>query len=159
MTRRVSALAVASIAAVLLVVVVAADVAINRSYRLETQDLDDRWHVALDTLDQDRFYREPGALEVNQSVPVPMRLSVDNQRPWSLEQTYEVRLNGAIVSDGTLTASAWGTGQATFEVDAGILLTEPGSPDRPVKVGFAQFEVTVGDEVHHGSLSVREVAR
>lgn len=159
MTRRVSSLAVASIAAVLLVVVVAADVAINRSYRLEAQDLDDRWHVALDTLDQERFYREPGALEVNRSVPVPMRLTVDNQRPWSLEQAYEVRLNGAVVSQGTLTAPAWGTGQATFQVDAEALLTEPGSPERPVKVGFARFEVSLGDEIHHGDLRAQEVAR
>lgn len=159
MTRQVSPLAVASVAAVLLVVVVAADVAINRSYRLEAQDLDERWHVALDTLDQDRFYREPGALEVNRSVPVSMRLTVDNQRPWSLEQAYEVHLNGDVVADGILTASAWGTGQATFEVDADRVLSDGGPPDRPMDSGHARFEVTLGDEVHHGSLSAQEVAR
>lgn len=161
------ALTIAIASGVLLVAVVAADVAMNRKYHLEAF-LDGRW-IIVGTYPYDIAYGRgiPSmvAFDVNASDEIPMRLRIDNGYPIAFSETFEVTTFGEQLAAGTLTAAGRGTGSAEFTVVASRLFSAGGEriptdkADGVSAVWHPYFSVRVGGEYFEGSLALREVGR
>lgn len=154
-----TALQVAIAAGIMLVGVVGADVALNRTVRLDVET-EDGWRT-LATLPPDRASYAPHGpvVEVNRSDEVRFRVAVDNQRLDGFEQSYEVRKDGQRVAQGTLAADALGEGHETFTVSGDTLLGQRGSgPQRPGPVVGSGLELVVDGETTHAWFEVEEVA-
>lgn len=156
-----SALQTAILAGVLLVVVVGADAALNRTVSLEVET-EDGWHT-LATLPPDRAsYAPQGTLvEANRSDDLAFRVVVDNHRLDGFQGTYEVRHQTDRVAEGSLDADALGSDEARFTVPGDELLGETGSggdaPTRPV--AGADLVLLVDGQTTRGWLEIQEVAR
>lgn len=159
------ALAVAVTAAVLLVVVVAADASMNRYVHLEAH-VEGRW-IKVATEPPEHMGRAvPGyvAFDLNASDVVPMRLRVENGHPWGFSEPAEVSLGSRLVHAGTLAAGARSEGVLEFNVNASQLLaSDPRGPvpHEPDAQAYAHpwFEVRVGERWFGGALAFREVSR
>lgn len=159
------ALAVAVTAAVLLVVVVAADVSMNRFIHLEAH-VDGRW-VKVASHPPDYLGRAvPGYVpfDLNASDSVQMRLRVVNGHPWAFAEQAEVSLAGRLVHSGTLSAGARSEGTMEFSVNGTQVLSPPFSDPGyrgPGEAGTALpwFDVHVGGDYFSGAIAFREVPR
>lgn len=159
MAERVQALHVAVAAGVLLVGVLGADVALNRTVQLDV-DTDDGWRT-LATLPPERngWTQHGHLIEANRSDDVSFRVAVDNQRLDAFEGTYEVRQDGQRLASGSIAADRLGTGEERFTVPAEELLGDREDPDRPRPTRGVGLELLVSGETTFAWLEVQEVAR
>lgn len=156
----VSALQVALAAGILLVAVVGADVALNRTVSLQVET-DDGWQTLTQLPPERASYSPHGTLiEVNRSDDVTFRVQVDNQRLDAFEGSYEIRQHGERIARGQVTADRLGVGTDAFTVTADTLMPDPGDgEDRPPRPVGTDLEMLVDGETGHAWLDVQEVPR
>lgn len=163
------ALHVAIAAGVLLVAVVAVDVAFNTSIRLDVQTgmenqtgVDaEGWETIASLPGQQYSFAPHGVVvETNRSEDVSFRLVIDNDRPIGFEESYEVRTGGQRVARGTLAAERMSTVEERFTIPASQLLGEQpsGGPEDPRRSGVG-LELVVGEDGVHAWVELMEVAR
>lgn len=155
----VSALQVAALAGVLLVVVVGADAVLNRTVSLQVET-DTGWQtMAQLPPTHDDQGRDGTLVETNRSEDVDFRVVVDNRRLDTFHGEYEIREAGQRLAEGTLQADRLGVDHSTFAVAGETLLDREGPDDRgPRPVTGVSLEMLVQGETAHAWLEVREVA-
>jgi glutaredoxin-related protein len=155
-----SALQVAILAGALLVVIVGADVALNRTISLQVEQADD-WQTIGQIPRERSDVRHHGTLvEVNRSDEVDFRIVVDNQHLATFEASYEMRHHTERIARGPLAADRLGVSEERFTVTGDTLLPdspeESGDRSRPVRV---DLRLTVDDHRADLSIDVEEVPR
>jgi hypothetical protein len=158
MAERSTGLWVALAAGALLVGVVAVDASVTRTVALEVRDDEGDWQQLAST-ERDESPHRPGpeiVLDRNRTDELQLRITVDNEPPWSYEADYRVQANGATVASGTLTAEGGATGQTTVAALVADVLDGRGPPGEDRH--FVSTEATVGTQTLHGGLAVEEVA-
>lgn len=158
MTEASTSLWVAIGAAVLLVAVVSADAAINRTFTLEVEQPDGGWAtIATSDGEPSRFREGAVTVEANRSEALTFRLRVDNEPPWSFEETYRVEASGIQVAQGTIQAPAGGQASVTFEATVEDL-ADGGPPSKNgSELRFAHLFVEVDGTSLFGSFHIQEV--
>lgn len=154
---------IAIVAGVLLVAVVAIDVAFHASISLEVDtslgEDEEAWETIATLPTQWTSIAPHGiVIETNRSQEVPMRIVIDNERPLAFEETYELRAEGRRLAQGTLQAPSLGTAEETLQVPASDLLGERPQQDRSPRVGVG-LELIVGDDSAFAWVEIVEVSR
>ncbi|MGQ0536144.1 MAG: hypothetical protein ACT4PT_08735 [Methanobacteriota archaeon] len=159
-------LQIAMAASALLVVVVVADLFMNREFFLEAE-VDGEWEPIGTTAETERGY-VPGSeqvLEIDPNGTHRFRVRVANDVAWGYSEEYTVRLDGRTIDEGTLRAPARSDGSAEFTVEGAyfqralpILEAPAKDAPRPVRQGFASFFVTIGYEEIYGGIQLREAS-
>lgn len=160
-------LVVAAVAGVLLVVVIGADVAYNRTLFVDVATAPGQtasWTMIVQEpccRSYDHF-REPGVVEVNRSDDVRFRLRIDNGYPLAYSESYVVHVGGAEVARGVLEAAPTSEGVAEFTIPATAFLGS-GNPAVPPPKGEIVYccgaTVDVDGKRLYVSPGLREVAK
>ncbi|PSG96782.1 hypothetical protein BRD56_08340 [Thermoplasmatales archaeon SW_10_69_26] len=155
-----SALQVAILAGALLVVVVGADVALNRTISLQVEQADDWQTIGQIPRERSDVRHHDTLIEVNRSDEVDVRIVVDNQHLATFEASYDIRHHTERIASGPLAADRLGVSEERFTVTGDTLL--PDSPEegwdrsRPVRV---DLRLTVDGNSADAWLDVEEVPR
>lgn len=158
-------LVVAAVAGVLLVVVIGADVAYNRTLFVDARTAPGSWA----TVAQDPCCRAyeylggPYVIEANRSDDVTLRLRVDNGYPLAYEESFVVRAASVEIHRGVLQAPAGSEGVAEFSVPAatflGHLPDAAPPPEKGLVYGIGAIVVEIDGKQLYVSPGIREVAK
>ncbi len=153
-------LSIAIGAAVLLVVVLAADISMNRSYGVDLRDAEGEWVTVTESRLFESRARPYGAFasSIDPNGTVEMRIRVDNGYAWAFDKEYVVYANANEIARGTLEVPARSSGTATFTVPGKAFFGA--GPDFPKSEGthYVQIELVVAGEHLYGSVNVKEAS-
>jgi hypothetical protein len=154
-------LVVAAVAAVLLVVSIGVDAAMNRTLALDAREDDGAWR-AIGGEPRLETRPVPVGSTIVMAGPddnVTLRVRVDNGYPFAYDESYRVFFNGREIASGTLRAEPRGEGESVFTVPARPFWDATGRPvpgePRP-NVTYANVEVYAGSRVLYGHFQLQE---
>lgn len=162
-------LAVAGIASALLVVVIGADVSMNRTYFLEAHD-GEKWAVLAEWPYRyegsvPRPQPVAGVFEVNESDPIPFRLRIDSTYPWAYRDEYVVYVGGSEALRGVVDLPASSERSFEFTLNASQIMGRTSFAEpyaKPIGAGntleSGSLEVRITDAQLYGTIAIREVA-
>lgn len=159
-----SALAVAGVAAVLLVVVVGVDVSLTTTYRLDVWSGTGWREMARAPMDHEsQRYPQPfggGTVTANATDEIRFRLRVDNGYPWAASHDYRLRHFGEELASGTIDVAARSSAETELSVPAQRFLDGPSAPREPAGVNespvYVEINVDIDGEYLYGSFQLRE---
>lgn len=154
-------LIVAAIAAALLLVTLATDVAVTRTAKLEVDDAGTWKTIIVDPSEEPfgRAYPSLVPIRADDNGTLGMRLRLDNEYPWAWSEDYVVLSNGREIARGTIDVPARTEGSVTFAVPVARLMEtsypyapEPVSKDS--KFANPSIELVLGGRYLYGSIAL-----
>lgn len=149
-------------AAALLLVVVAVDASVNRTFELHVDGPSEGqgWQT-LSSSGEDpyRFDRGDVVVEANRTDTVTFRLHVDNELPWGYEEDYRLRAGSTTLGSGSLQAPGGGTGAVEIQTTAGELIDANHGPPKSPSPASVHVEASLGSQMLFGFLTIEEVPR
>lgn len=149
---------VAAVSGLLLVVVLAVDASMNRTYALDVEGTDGWRTFATDAqVSYPRFDYGGSAVDVADNTSVTFRVRADNGFPWELSKTFTVTSYGVRVAEGVISAPARGEGVAEFSLNVSDLAGSPPYPKQDASnYENVYLELHVGNEIVGGTVNIRE---
>lgn len=160
-------LAIAGAASALLVIVIGADVSMNRNYVLEVDD-GETWLLLAEYpyRYEERFarpYPGGGIIEANASDTLHFRLRIDNSYRWSYQDEYVVYAGGREFARGPVDVPAMTERTVTFDLNASQLMgrTNFAAPFPKDASGLlsGSIEVHIERQTLYGTVTIREVSK